>query len=280
MALDIVSSSYFAGESMGLRNNCIRLGVLLAGLACVAAVAQEKRPSYDVATVKPAKPDAQGWSWNSDRSMTTMQNIPLMELLRNAYGMKTLQQVVGVPDWVRDAHYDITAKVDDEEFRRTQTMDEMAELQEHQALLQGLLADRFGLRVKQETRKLPAYALVVDEAGAGSGLKPTANDTKGRHANTNNGHMVVSGVSMNDFAEILSGKNEVGQRVVLNQTGLNGRFDFTLDYAPDSGAGVATDATRAGLLQAVHEQLGLRVKKIETDVPVVIVEMVNKPEFD
>ena len=85
---------------------------------------------------------------------------------------------------------------------------------------------------------------------------------------------------MDDLAEILSGKYEVGERTVVNKTGLPGRYDFKLEWAPDSGGGIAADATLPGLLEALREQLGLRLVKETGDVPVVVIKAVKPPEFD
>ena len=67
---------------------------------------------------------------------------------------------------------------------------------------------------------------------------------------------------------------------MVNKTGLPGRYNFKLEWAPDSGGGIAADATLPGLLEALREQLGLRLVKETGDVPVVVIKAVKPPEFD
>jgi uncharacterized protein (TIGR03435 family) len=78
-------------------------------------------------------------------------------------------------------------------------------------------------------------------------------------------------------------------RYVANETGLDGPFDFTLQWTPDATqvAGKlavpdapAADDTDSGtsIFTALTEQLGLRLESKKGPVPVLVVEKVTRPE--
>ena len=99
-------------------------------------------------------------------------------------------------------------------------------------MVQSLLADRFKLKVSTREKVLPVYALVV----AGNGPKLTATATGTQHMpwlwGGSRGDLHAASVSMDFFAGWLSGKADVGGRVVMDKTGLNGIYDFTLKWTP------------------------------------------------
>ncbi len=256
---------------------CVAVGLLAFSL-CRVAHAQASS-GFDVTVVKPAKPDATGLDWDTTNNLTVIQNISVEELIRNAYGLKTLLQILGGPEWIRKAKFDVTAKMSDVESHREKDMTGIKRDRAYGVQLQSLLKDRFGLQVTEETRKLPVYSLVMEPTGT---LKatPTKPEVRGRESHGGRGKMTCTGVTMDDLAEMLSGRYEVAQRVVTNRTGLTGRYDFTLEWAPDNGGGIAADATLPGLADAVRDQLGLRLVKETGDVPVVVVVDAKQPELD
>jgi len=264
-------------------------GALLAtiGLASVGVDAQvAKSPSFEVTVVKPAKPDADGEDWDSNEGTTVIQNYPVIKLIRNAYGLSTVSQVVDAPDWLKDERFDVTAKVDADEFHRLNSLSADERDKEFSDLLKSMLVERFGLKVRAGTRKMPMYALErVSATALGSKLQsvPVGKDGRaigGHHSNRNGGHWEAQGVSMEEIARLLSGRYEMGGRPVVDRTGTAGAYRFTMDYEPDNGTGVAPDATLPGLSDAVRQELGLKLVKTDGDVPVVIVESVKKPELD
>ena len=262
----------------------VLMGVLCASVAGWAQAV--KSPSFEVTVVKPAKPDADGEDWDSNEGTTIIQNYPVVKLIRAAYGLSTVTQVVDAPDWLKDARFDVTAKVDAEEFHRLNSLSADDRDAEFNALLKGMLAERFGLKVQTGTRKMSMYALERVSAtslGPKLGTVPTGKDGRaegGSHSARNGGHWEAGGVSMERIATLLSARYEMGGRPVVDRTKTPGYFRFTMDYAPDNGTGVNPDATLPGLVDAVREELGLKLVKTEGEVPVVIVEAVKKPELD
>jgi uncharacterized protein (TIGR03435 family) len=89
---------------------------------------------------------------------------------------------------------------------------------------------------------------------------------------------------MADFAGTM--QSSVLDRPIVDRTGLQGRFDFTLEWTPDEsqfrGFGVQVpppppDAKLPGLFTAIQEQLGLRLDSVNAPVEVIVIDSVEKP---
>lgn len=270
---------------------CAALGCLsITGPVTAQAVAAAS-PSFEVSTVRPAQPDKTGQSWHTMANRSIMEYFTLRQLIRNAYQLKTDAQVLGGPEWIGKDRFDLTAKMDDGELRRLQTLTGAARSREFGALHQSLLADRFGLRVSLEQRSMPVYSLTVDSAGSklSESVPPVAKEGEPRpeaqrsmnvRIGDHNSHLEAKGITMADLALMLSDKNETGHRVVVDHTGLTGSYDFKLDWAQDTSAGANVEVTQPGLMTALREQLGLRLEKQEAEVPVVVVQSATRPVFD
>lgn len=263
---------------------CAALGIALAAiLGCVPAYAQqtpvaEVRPSFEVASIKPSKPDDNKHDWDSNTDRLTIESYTLRDLVASAYGLKSTSQVLGGPDWMDKEHFDIAAKVDDAEIAKLKTMTGKERGKEWNAMMQSLLADRFGLKVGRGERTIPIYALVVAKSGAK--LTAAAPNQTGHSLSVHNTHMMAISVSMSELADYLTEIHEIDNRVVVNRTGLSGSFDFKLDWALDPGNGTPEDSQYPGLFTALREQLGLELKADKGPVDVVIVEAAREPAVD
>jgi bla regulator protein BlaR1 len=144
--------------------------------------------------------------------------------------------------------------------------------------LQAVLRDRFGLVLRTETRELPIY--VLRQAKNGSRLSPHAEGTPGLiqfHA----GFIAAGDATIDILAKMLSGEFRCP---VHDETGLTGKYDFKLDWTPDSDAspdaapaGMSSPATGASIFTAVTEQLGLRLEPKRGPVQVYVVEKIERP---
>src|SRR3569833_1041748 len=156
-------------------------------LAFAALVLQAA--SFDVASVKPANPNAVVSNTDSDPGRITMQNVTLKRCIMRAYEVPDIQ-ITGGPNWLDESRYDIEA--------RAGYAAQYAELNQ---MLQTLLADRFQLKLHHETRSLQGYAIVV--AKDGLKMKPSVPGTRG-HTNDEPGSIVSTATSISRFAVKLS----------------------------------------------------------------------------
>jgi uncharacterized protein (TIGR03435 family) len=222
----------------------------------------------------------------------------LRDLVSYAYDMPAFR-VVGSPDgpeWIRSSRWEVSAKaegpVEPAQMRR---------------LVQRLLADRFALRTRVETRDLPIFELVLarDDGRLGPGIKPAQFDCEpfisGRRPmseapldpvtkrpvcvprfgmSSAGFSLKIDGQPLARFAPLLQPEL---QRVVADRTGLEGPFDLELTYASQFMAGVtsgtfetpSSDAT--ALATVLGEQLGLRLRPARGPVDVILIEHAEKP---
>jgi uncharacterized protein (TIGR03435 family) len=205
--------------------------------------------------------------------------ITVHDLIRIAYGAPLAlveAQVENAPPWTRSERFEIVAKAPGALSHESLL-----------AMMQSLLADRFQLRLRKETRQLPVYDLVLDRAGQrGPGLRPgdgqCLTDAKEAAADLSRacGFKQVSatsisalGMTLDDFANGISSRREV-QRVIRNRTGLTGRFDIDVEYTPEP------DAPAAAFFTAFREQLGLRFQPATGPLDAYVIERVEPPTPD
>jgi uncharacterized protein (TIGR03435 family) len=93
---------------------------------------------------------------------------------------------------------------------------------------------------------------------------------------TNNRHMVATNVDMATFAKYLSRNQDVG-KMVVDETGLTGGFDFELDWAPDLPQQPSV-SDRPSIFTALQERLGLKLESAKIPAPALVVDRAEKPE--
>jgi uncharacterized protein (TIGR03435 family) len=243
--------------------------------APVKPMAADADPSFEVATIKPSDPNVPGnWFRVNGRNFTT-HNISLAGLIEFAYGVH-VKQIVNGPDWFDKDTYDLNAVPDGAGQPSNKQWNTM---------VQKLLADRFKMMFHHEQRELPVFALTVGKDGA----KNMAENTSGGplpslfFQGTKGGVLLPArNAAMKDFTGLL--QEVVLDRAVVDHTGLKGRYDFTLKWAPDEsqfGGHVPppSDDPSAppGLFTAVAEQLGLKLEPTKSMVDVIVIDHVEKP---
>jgi uncharacterized protein (TIGR03435 family) len=238
-----------------------QLLTLLAGPALIA-VAQAPI-EFEVATIKPAPPQAEGrtstrMSSDTDAGKLNYTNVNLKEVIGKAY--KVQQYQITGPDWMETERFDIVAK-----FPPHAAPDQLP------PMLQALLADRFKLALHRETRELPMYALAV--AKNGPKFKTTESETGISSNSSRTRWHVVAKVSMHRFAEFLS--DEAG-RPVVDRTGLSGGYELTLDWAPDNAAAANDPTAGPSLFTALQEQLGLRLDSTKGPVEMLVIDRAER----
>jgi uncharacterized protein (TIGR03435 family) len=238
-------------------------------------MAPDASPVFEVATIKPSDPDRPGKAFTVRGRQFATINTTLGDIITFAYGIHA-KQITGGPAWLETEKYDLSAQPDGEgqpNERQWKTM------------LQKLLADRFKLAFHRDKKELSVYAITVGKNG------PKLTKSEG---NPNGlpglffrglGNLPVTNATMADFAGVMQGA--VLDRPVVDQTGLSGRWDFTLKWTPDEfqfGAlGVRvpppTNAADAppDLFTAVQEQLGLKLDSTKAPAEVFVIDRVEKP---
>ena len=257
----------------------VRLALFFALLG--APLCAEQKTQFDVATVKPTSDKTNQFMMPGGPQGGTYRatGVTLKMLIMYAYGVPAAFQVSGGPSWVGNERWDIEAKVDEGKVQRDEFV----------PMLRSLIEERFQLRVRRETNEMPTYALVVAKNGSRlvthSGAAPTRED----RMRTRFGWMQFRESGLGPLAYQLS--LQLGRKVI-DKTSLTGRYDFTLEWAPEPGQGgleaiglppdpnlkpPPADPNRPSIFTALQEQLGLRLESSKGQVDMIVIESVEKP---
>ena len=227
-----------------------------------------------------------GWNPGGSFSARSISLKELIEFTNDIGYLDVDQRIFGGPNWLGSARFDIAAECDEQtasEFGKTREKDQ---IRVEQSMVQQLLADRFKLRMHRETRQLPVYALVL--AHGGSKMQPSVTPVIDELNDTNGppGNWRADGVVMKALANDLSSLPEIGGRIVVDETGLKGGFNFALRWTPDPTMGVAppnpdngvkSDPSDPSLLTALQEQLGLKLESSKEPVDVIAIDSAEPP---
>ena len=253
------------------------------------------RHAFEVATIKPSPDTASGLpvriTLNPAHFSVTHGSV--YDLIKFAYGIKSDDQLIGAPGWLKTEYFDIQAKGSEADDAAYSKLDLHERMTITSLLVQSLLADRFQLQAKVETRDLPVYALVVDKGGikmkevtpdpfppAGVRPAPGAHLPSIRPSGTY--EWTASAWPMSEMANALSFSYEVSDRPVVDETGLKGNYDFVLSGEsqrppPPADANGAAQEPVVSIFSALPEQLGLKLVPEKAPVEVLVIDHVEQP---
>jgi uncharacterized protein (TIGR03435 family) len=266
-------------------NLVIALGIVLSPSTLSPSLIFGQTPdavrTFEVATIRPSSPDARGSHLNGHPDGVSVGNMNLDSLIKFAYQLNASSddQIIGGPKWIHTSTFDIDAKEDPSDTLALSKMSGEDRIHTLDLMLQALLADRFHLKVHHETRLLPVLALVVAPGGPkltkpadGPGWRGLHNDGQGRIE----GRDETIASLVNDLGYL----PEIGGRMVVDQTGLTGHYDFTLNWSSQQLAGDASsqdNPNAVGLFAALPEQLGLKLKSTKAPVDVLVIDHIDPP---
>jgi uncharacterized protein (TIGR03435 family) len=221
-------------------------------------------------------------------------NFPLYTYILFAYKIMGNQEQflrTQIPAWVMSDRFDIEARAEGNPDK-----DQM------RLMMRSLLADRFKLGIHFETRQVPVFALALIKPGkTGAGLQPhpadypcstvpdaSQNQTAGQFPVLCGGlfpmppgvpgrqHIGARRVNMEFVANSLSAMGQL-ERPVIDRTGLTGNFDFALEWEPESGANAQPDSAGPTFLEALKDQLGIKLESQKGPAEVIILDHVEHP---
>jgi uncharacterized protein (TIGR03435 family) len=145
-------------------------------------------------------------------------------------------------------------------------------------MLQPLLADRFRLETRWETRRMPVYELSA--AKRASKLKrstctgtPSFENPCGTFGGSP-GTITGRAATLDVLAQALS---EILGREVLNKTGIQGTYDFNLSWTPDTAVGGNVNGDDLSIFTAVREQLGMKLTPAIGPVEILVIVDARRP---
>lgn len=247
----------------------------LFALIMAAQTGAQPPGSFEVAALKPSAPDAR-FSSRLDRAQFVCTAHTLMLLIQSAWPDLPAWRVAGGPGWINTDRWNLSATLPpgmpaDQELLYRAT----------EAMLRGYLAEQFRLKTHMEMREEPTYALTV--AKGGPRLTPSdAGPFSARYVPDRRGAYEFRHATMARLASYLygpftvKGTQQPVDRPVFDKTGVEGYFDFTLQWTPDT-AQPDPLATGPSIFTALEEQLGLKLQPQKSQVEFLVIDHAEKP---
>jgi bla regulator protein blaR1 len=231
---------------------------------------------FDAVSVKPSDPNSRNGTVVDVTPGGTLHvvNATVKDLIETAYDVRSFQ-VEGGPKWADVTKYDVNATPGPRPQGAAGPAPGWTNVR---FKVQALLKNRFQLRLHRESRNEPIFSLML----ARGGIKPDvlrATSSPHRGVNTGHGTMLGEAASMKDLTVMLS---RLLRRPVVNNAGLEGNYDFKLEWTPDLGPSApdgqpVETSVSPSLFSALQQQLGLRLEAAKGPVDVVVIDSVDKP---
>ena len=261
---------------------------LLAAFAAIGMLVPASRAqaplAFDVATIKPSRPDVVGTRlFIKPGGGLDAEGLTLKQLITTSYNVRDFQ-VIGGPSWLGSERFDIqarTASSDAPEYKSLSNAQREELERQFKQRIRSLLADRFHLVVRNEIKDMPTYQLIQTKTG--SKLETADPDPAGNVGmSMGRGNITGSSAPIELLTRSLA---DVVGRPVIDKTGLQGKFNWKLEWTPDPGPakpGAPADVAPADTLgpsvfAAIQEQLGLKLESTKGSAPVLIVEKADRP---
>jgi bla regulator protein blaR1 len=263
-----------------------RLTTALICLALGGQLAAQELAQFEVVSIKRhVTLEASGGIQNLPDGTMIMINQPIASLIRGAAPVP-VRDVIGAPDWVNTERYDVTTK--------PPAGSTPAQRQE---MTRRMFADRmkFVAHIEQQERETFALVLARSDGRLGPNLKPSTLDCSPRPVNpgaplpppptdvrTSCGMMmsqtsiVSGGITMDRLVRSLEG---LAGGLVNDRTGLKGPYALELNYSPE-GLAAGGDRSASDLppfVTALQDQLGLKLQREKTMVPVLVIDSIERP---
>jgi uncharacterized protein (TIGR03435 family) len=234
---------------------------------------QPARLTFEVASIKPSQgggrgggikpmPGGQGY---------LAQGVPVKLMISLMYKVP-MRQITGGPAWFETDPFDVEAKAD-----HPYSLDDL------HVMFQNLLADEFKLKFHKEKKEGNVYALMIDKKGLKMKVNESPQDFNIPIQGGRGGVLIGTRVPMNYLAWTLGQAMQRDGRPVIDLTGLEGNYDFTLSFAPEIPPDFPTENLPPGLLErptifeALKQQLGLRLEAQKGPVEYYVIDHLEKP---
>lgn len=226
----------------------------------------------EVATVKPATPGAQGRVYTIRGELVLAINVSLMNVITFAYDLHE-RQVAGAPSWADVDKFDITIKPN---------LTGQPNVAQMKKLMREVLTDRFGFKFHTEKRDINVYAMTLPAGTQHKLTKSAAPGNLPSLAYPRLGMLPGRNATMAELAQSMQGA--VLDRPVIDRTGIEGRWDFTLDWMPDETQFLSfgpaqrmPDNGKPNIFAAFPEQLGLKLEGVRAPADVMVLDKTEKP---
>jgi len=232
---------------------------------------------FDVASLKPSSPDGGQVRISLQGGKVDLHNIPLNTLIQLSWNLSP-DKFDGLPDFAATDKYDVTG---------VPPAGADPGLDSLRVMMQTLLTERFALKMHNEDRTVEVYALTA--------LKPKLEKADAANRSDCQNSISVNGVvvrtitcrntTMEQFAAAL--KRMAGgyfnQNAVVNATGIDGAWDFAINFSPAGAVQNNASADPNGaisIFDAIDRQLGLKLAIQKRPMPVLVIDHIERKPAD
>jgi len=261
----------------------------LASLGLASAQQAADKLSFEVASIKASDPNPSNPAWigmSADGAIVKYTNITLRDCIRGAYRARDFQ-IIG-PEWMTNARFEISAKLPS-----GASTDQIPEM------LQALLAERFKLEIRREKKEQSVYVLLVGNGGpklkpaeikseneAPMALGPDGKPRPAMMFAIRPAGVVLTAPSAT-LASLVGLMSRFTARPVVDMTGIEGQYQFNLNFAPETNPGLttggvagpggaATSLEPALSLADAVKQYGLRLEARKAPIEMFVVTHIEK----
>lgn len=246
-------------------------------------------PQFEVVSIKPHDSNDHRSNIQMTDDAYTATGIGVASMVLGAYGVDVLgmSDVPGIPSSLKDARFDVRAKMDAETIASLKKDSREQRSDARNAMMRALLEDRFKLKAHVVTKEEPIYDLVLAKGGAkmeevgtnASGADAKAQGAPGKFGSMRMsfGELTAQGIGIDQLIFSLQG---VVKRKIVNQTGLTGKYNFTLKWSGEEEGGAAGPEPGPSIFTALQEQMGLKLEPARGPVKSVVVDHVEWPSED
>jgi uncharacterized protein (TIGR03435 family) len=283
------------------------IALLTVAAISASSVAQGQRANqtFDSVSVKPSKSHAIPTAsfslgpeddFTDARGSASFTNTPLIRYIAFAYKLNPDQFVAmqhHLPDWVISERFDIQAKTKKPDTPRD----------DYRLMMRAMLTEHFKMVVHAETNQVPVFAVMLEIPGKmGPALKrrqPDAfcsnTDSKHSHADferpcgsnvplpsgSNQRKMGGRDIMLETLVAGIKNWGNLGCPLI-DRTGLTGKYDFTIEWTPGShnAASLNSEFSDPNFLQALGEQLGLKVVSLKRLPISIVIDRIERPSKD
>jgi len=259
------------------------LTLFLFALIASAAIAQSstkpaQTPVFEFASIRQNINPQISWRMSFTTNGVSAVDVTLQYVLEEAYGLYDSKRWSGGPNWLNERRFNIEARFDSAQYKNVT-------LAQRRAMLQKLLADRFGLVVHHEPKKLPVYALVVAKHGPKLVMpRPADMNSETIYGSTclitrsSLGHVEMKDCTTRDFISVLTPMvaSDLG-RNIIDQTDLIGHYNFDLSWSPEDPAAAALESDAPTIFTALEKDLGLKLKPAKAMLDTIVIDHIEMP---
>jgi uncharacterized protein (TIGR03435 family) len=248
-------------------------------------------PQFEVAAIKPCEDNFSGSLQFESGGRVTAICMPLLSLIEQAWNLADFDQLAGLPKWLADRNtrkynISIVAKAPAGTAPNPQYNVQARDILD--TMLRALLMDRYKMTVHHEDRPMDAYTLVATKPQL-TKADPANRTGCTRQNQQSQGQallvrLVCQNMTMAQFAEQIPAYDFDIHFPVLDDTGITGAWDFTIDYdamarytaVPISPDGDDSDTSGAVPFVSAIKKLGLKLEAHKRPEPVLVVDHIEE----